>query len=58
MQQLSGFFEYLEILGVRKDFDVMGGSFEVMMPLLQSLNDGEKFSIVDIIVSFSFNEGL
>ena len=42
---------------VREDFDVMGGSFEVMTLFFESLNDGKKLSIIDIIVSFSFNEG-
>jgi len=52
-----GFLEYLEILMVREDFDVMGGSFEVVTPFFESLNDGKEFLIIDIIVSFSFNEG-
>jgi len=42
---------------VREDFDVVGGSFEVMTPFFESLNDGKKFSIIDVIVSFGFNEG-
>jgi len=52
-----GFLEYLEILVVREDFDVMGGSFEVMTPLLESFNDSKKFSVIDIIIAFSFNKG-
>jgi len=50
------FLEYLKILVVREDFDVMGGSFEIMMPFFESFDDGKKFSIIDIIISFSFNE--
>ena len=42
---------------VREDFDVVGGSFKVMTPFFESLDDGKKFSIVDIIIVFSFNKG-
>jgi len=42
---------------VRKDFNVMGGSFKVMTPFFESLNDGKEFSIIDIVVSFGFDEG-
>jgi len=55
-RQLLSFFEYFEDFMVREDLDVMGGAFEVMMPFFESLDDSKKFSIIDIIISFGFNE--
>jgi len=48
--------EDFEVLMIREDFKLMGASFKVMSPFTKGFDDGEKFSVVDIIVPFSFNE--
>jgi len=50
--------EDFEILVIREDFELMGTAFKVMSPFTKSFDDGKKFSIVDIVVPFGFNERL
>src|SRR5882724_11037572 len=47
-----------EILVIRKDFKLVGTTFEVMPPFTKSFDDSEKFTIIDIVISFGFNERL
>ena len=39
-RQLARFLEDLKVLVVREDVDGMGGTFEVMSPFFQGLDDG------------------
>ena len=48
--------EVHQILVVRKDLDREWGSVKVMPSRLQGADDGEEFSIVDVIVSFYWDE--
>ena len=43
---------------VSKEGDRVVGSLEVVAPVVKSVNYGEQFPIVDIIVTFSGGEGL
>ena len=57
-RQFAGVFDIGEVFVVGDDGDEMGGSLDVLFPFLQCENDGKEFTIVDVIVSFSGNEGL
>ena len=50
--------ENFEVLVIGKDFKLMGATFEVMPPFMKSLDNSENFAIIDIVISFSFNERL
>ena len=50
--------ENFEVLVIGKDFKLMGTTLKVMPPFMKSLDDSEKFAIIDIIILFSFNERL
>ena len=47
-----------EIFVVGEDLYGKGGAMEVVAPGLQGANDGEEFSVIDIIVPFGRGEGL
>ena len=48
--------EDFEVLVIREDLELMGTAFKVMSPFTKSFDDGEKFSIIDIVILFGFNE--
>ena len=54
--QFGGVAKDFEVLVVGKDFELVGATFKVVSPFTKSFDDGEKLSIVDIVVSFSFNK--
>src|SRR5882724_13235680 len=56
IRQLGRMAEDFEILMIRENFKLMGTTFKVMSPFTKGFDDGKKFSIVDIIIPFSFNE--
>ena len=43
---------------VGEDRDRMWGALQVLFPFAQSQDDGEKLSIIDVIVAFRCREGL
>ena len=43
---------------VGEDLHREGGTVEVMPPGFQGANDGEKFTIIDIVIPFGGGEGL
>ena len=43
---------------VGEDGDRMWGALQVLFPLAQSKDDGEKLAIIDVIVAFCCREGL
>ena len=53
-----GLAEVGKIFVVGEDLHREGGTMEVVTPRLQGVNDGEKFAIIDIVISFSGGEGL
>ena len=53
-----GLAEVGKIFVVGEDLYREGGTMEVVTPRLQGVNDGEKFAIIDIVISFSGGEGL
>ena len=48
--------EVRQVLVVCKDLDGKGGAVEIMSPGLQSADDGEEFSIVDVVIPFCQDE--
>ena len=54
--QLLSFLKDLEILVVGQDFDIMRGTLKVVTPFFKSFDDGQKFTIVYVIILLSFNE--
>ena len=47
-----------KIFVVGEDLYGEGGAMEIVAPRFQGANDGEEFTIIDIIVPFSRGEGL
>jgi len=50
MHELLGGHKVLEVLVIREDKYDMCRAFQVVVPLLEGLKDGEQFLIVDLIV--------
>jgi len=48
--------ENFEILMIREDFGLMGTTFKVVSPFMKSFDNGEKFSIINVVILLSFNE--
>ena len=48
--------EVHQVLVVSKDLYGERGSVEIVSPGLQGADDGEEFSVVDVIVSFCWDE--
>ena len=48
--------EVRQVLVVGKDLDGEGGSMEVMLPGLQGSDDSKELSVIDVVVSFSWDE--
>ena len=55
--ELLGLPEILEVLMICPDFDVDGGTCEVVSPFFEGEHDGEEFFVVDLIVAFCHHEG-
>ena len=53
-----GLAEIGEVFVVGEDLHREGGAMEVVVPRFQGADDGEKFTIIDIIVAFGGGEGL
>ena len=53
-----GLSEISKVLVVGEDLHREGRAVEIVAPGLQGANDGEKFTIIDIVISFSRGEGL
>ena len=43
---------------ISEDLDREGGSGEVLSPCLKGMEDGEEFSVIDVVVPFGGGEGL
>jgi hypothetical protein len=41
---------------VSKDFEWLFCPYEIRMPVGNSFHYGQKFSVIDIVISFSFGE--
>ena len=54
--QFGHMAENFKVLMIREDLELMGTSFKVMSPFTKGFDNGEKFSVVDIVVPFGFNE--
>ena len=50
--------EVRQVLMVHKDLDGKGGAMEIVPPGLQGADDGEEFSVVDVIIAFCWDEQL
>src|SRR5882762_2074045 len=50
--------EDFKVLMIRENFKSVGTSFEIVSPFLQSFDDGQEFTIIDVIVAFSLNKRL
>ena len=57
MSEILGLFEIPQVLMVCDHRYQVFSSSEVMLPFLQSSDDSEKLSIIDIIISFCEGEG-
>ena len=57
-RELARILEVGQVLMVGEDGDRMWGALQVLFPFAQSKDDGEKLSIIDVIVSFCCREGL
>ena len=57
MRELARILEVRQVLMVSEDGDRMWGVLQVLFPFAQGKDDGEKLSIIDIIVSFCCREG-
>ncbi len=42
----------LEVVVVREDDDWVGASYEEVSPVFKASDDGQEFSVIDVIVSF------
>ena len=56
--EVLGGTEVGEVFVVGEDLDRERGSMEVVSPRLQGADDGEEFSVVNVIVSLSWGERL
>src|SRR5882762_4720539 len=50
--------EDFEVLVIRENFESMGTPFEIVSPFFQSLDDGQEFAIIDVVVALSLNKRL
>ena len=50
--------EVSEVFVIYEQSDGMSSSLQVMSPVFKSMDDGEQFLIIDVIVSFSGGESL
>ena len=50
--EVSLFEKVLKVFVVGKDLDAMAGAFQVVAQVLEGLDDGEKFLVVDVVVAF------
>ena len=41
---------------IRENFKLMGATFKIVSPFTKSFDYGKEFSIIDIIIPFSFNK--
>ena len=57
-RQSLGLAEVSKVFVIHEQGDGMGGSLQVMSPVFKSMDDGEQFPIIDVIVSFSRRESL
>ena len=49
---MSFFEEVLKILMVGEDFDSVTGAFQIVSPVLEGIDDGKEFLVMDVIVAF------
>ena len=56
--EMLGLAEIREVFMVGEYLYWERGSLKVMAPCLQGVDDSEEFSVIDIIVSFSWEEGV
>ena len=49
-------FEVREVLVIRQDSERMGSAFEIVMPFLEGADDGEKLTVINIVVAFCIVE--
>ena len=48
--------EVCQVLVVSKDLDGEGGSMKVVPPGFQGTDDGKELTVIDVVVSLSWNE--
>ena len=53
-----GLAEISKVLVVGEDLYGKGGAVEIVAPGFQGANNGEKFPVVNVVISFSGGEGL
>ena len=58
MVEVLGLMEVCQVLVVCEDLYQKGGAVEVMPSRLQGVDDGKKFSVVDVVVLFCQDEQL
>ena len=56
--KVMGLMEVRQVLVVGEDLDGERGSVEIMSPRLQSADDCEELPVIDVVVSFRWNEQL
>ena len=49
-------FEVREVLVICQDSERMGSAFEIVMPFLEGADDGEKLTVINIVVAFGIVE--
>ena len=54
--EVLGLMEVCQVLVICEDLDRKGGSMEVVSPGLQDVDDGEELSVIDIVISFCWDE--
>ena len=50
--------EVRQVFVIGEDLDGEGGTMEVMSPGFEDMDDSQEFSVINIIVSFRWGEGL
>ena len=50
-------FEVREVLVIHQDSERMGSTFEIVTPFLESVDDGKKLAVINIIVAFCIVKG-
>ena len=58
MVERLGLAEISKVLVVSEDLYREGGAVEIVAPGFQGANNGEKFSVINIVISFGRGEGL
>ena len=48
----------LKVAMIRDDVEWLQKTFQVMMPVLESSDDGKHFLVINFVVSLRFNHGL